>query len=77
MPTLLILFNARVTAPGIFRGVVLAILLGLPAYLIGEWTGSIHLKVGANIGILLVSLAVPLWCARQAPLPARPGAASP
>jgi Na+/proline symporter len=76
MPTLLILFNARVTAVGVFRGVVLAILFGLPVYLTGQWTGNIHLKVGANIGIILISLAVPLWTARreQKPLAGRHGA---
>lgn len=79
MPTLLILFNARVTAAGIFRGVVLAILFGMPVYLIGQWTGNIHLKVGANIGIVLISLAVPLWALRNEKelLPGREGVTLP
>lgn len=60
MPTLVLLFREKVAAWGVFWGVALAIVFGLPVYLIGELTGMMHLKVAANIGIVLISLAVPL-----------------
>lgn len=68
MPTLLILLAKQpIPAKGIFYGVVAAILFGLPTYLYGQWIHNVHLKVTANIGIILISLFLPLWMARQPP----------
>lgn len=60
MPTLVILFREKVAASGVFWGVALAVLFGLPVYLAGELLGIVHLKVAANIGIVAISLALPL-----------------
>jgi hypothetical protein len=60
MPTLLILFRDKLSSGGVFWGVALAILFGLPLYLWGEMTQNINLKVGANIGILIISLVLPI-----------------
>ncbi|MFC1859946.1 hypothetical protein ACFL9U_18230 [Thermodesulfobacteriota bacterium] len=64
MPTLIILFRDKVSAPGVFWGVGLAMAFGLPVYLLGEVNGNVDLKVGANIGIILISLALPLLFSR-------------
>ncbi|WP_207679136.1 sodium:solute symporter family transporter [Desulfonema magnum] len=63
MPTILMLFRKNVPSWGMFWGVASAIAFGLPVYLIGELIGNIDLKVGANIGIVLISLALPLIAA--------------
>jgi Na+/proline symporter len=60
VPTLWLLFGRRVPAGGIFWGVTAAALVGLPCYLAGQFTGSIHLKVAANLGIVLISYLIPL-----------------
>jgi Na+/proline symporter len=59
MPTLIILFKRHVSARGVFWGMLLAMTFGLPVYLIGEFSGNIHLKVSANIGIILISFFIP------------------
>lgn len=61
MPTLLMLFCRRVGARGMFWGASLAMMFGLPTYLAGEISGCIHLKVAANIGILIISFVLPFW----------------
>ncbi|MCP4693127.1 MAG: hypothetical protein GY859_34110, partial [Desulfobacterales bacterium] len=61
MPTLMILFGKRVNSTGLFWGVALAIAFGLPLYLTGAVYGVVHLKVGANIGILLISSILPIF----------------
>lgn len=66
MPTLVILFKEKAPAWGVFWGVALAIVIGLPVYLTGELTGNVHLKVAANIGIVLISFALPVAAARAA-----------
>ncbi|GBC63043.1 hypothetical protein DENIS_4032 [Desulfonema ishimotonii] len=63
MPTLVLLFRKNIPPWGIFWGVALAILLGLPAYLFGQMTGNTGLRVGANIGIVLISLTLPCLAA--------------
>ncbi|HMK35695.1 MAG TPA: hypothetical protein VK463_11555 [Desulfomonilaceae bacterium] len=69
MPTILMLYLQRVPAWGIFWGVALAMAFGLPAYIFGELTNNIHVKVAANIGIILISSIIPLlafWiCGRR------------
>lgn len=60
MPTIFILFRKNVPAWGVFWGVASAIAFGLPIYLFGALTGNTDLKVGANIGIVLISLALPV-----------------
>jgi hypothetical protein len=45
---------------GHLLGVTAAALVGLPCYLAGQFTGSIHLKVAANLGIVLISYLIPL-----------------
>jgi Na+/proline symporter len=64
MPTIVMLYRKSVPAWGMFWGITLAILVGLPLYLIGELTGNVDLKIVANIGILLVSLFMPLAASR-------------
>jgi urea-proton symporter len=59
MPTLLLLFQDKVKAWGVFWGVALAAMIGLPAYLYGELNGNIHMKVGANLGIIIISFILP------------------
>lgn len=59
VPTLFILFCRRLSATPVFWGAFLAMILGLPAYLAGELTGNVDLKVAANIGILIVSFLPP------------------
>ena len=54
-PTVTTLFVERVPSWGVFWGVTLAIGLGLPAYVYGELTGNVDLKVAANIGIVMIS----------------------
>ncbi|MDM8549191.1 hypothetical protein QUF72_03900 [Desulfobacterales bacterium HSG2] len=63
MPTLFILFRKNVPAWGVFWGVASAIAFGLPVYLFGALTGNTDLKVGANMGIVLISLALPVIAA--------------
>lgn len=65
LPTILTLYRADLTARGVFWGIALAIGLGLPLYSIGAWTGNAHLRVGANLVILLASGLVP-WFGRRA-----------
>jgi len=65
LPTLLLLYREDATAAGIFRGVAAAVVFGLPVYLAGELAGNVHLKVAANVGILILSLACPLWAMRK------------
>jgi SSS family transporter len=60
LPTILIIYRKKVPAPGIFWGIFLAIILGLPAYMLGVLKNMLHLKIAANIGILAVSLAIPV-----------------
>jgi Na+/proline symporter len=61
VPTILTLYSDRIPSWGIFTGIALAISVGLPTYLFGELTGNVHAKVAANLGIVLISLAVPLF----------------
>ena len=61
MPTLLMLFRRQVGRRGMFWGIALAMAFGMPVYLLGEFTGNIHFKVGANIGILAISFVLPFW----------------
>jgi len=63
MPTLIILFKEKVTSTGIFWGMLLAMTFGLPVYLLGEMIGNVHLKVSANIGIVLISFILPFLSA--------------
>jgi SSS family transporter len=58
--TLLLLYRKSLSPDAVFWGVVLAILLGMPTYLAGELLGIVHLKVAANLGILLVAGGLPL-----------------
>ncbi len=65
-PTLLTLFSTSMTANGVFWGILVAVVLGVPAYVYGELAPNIHVKVAANIGIVLISLAIPLfWSERN------------
>jgi len=59
IPTLFAVFSKHVTARGILWGGAGAAVLGLPIYLTGVFTGNVHLKVAANIGIIAVSFIVP------------------
>ncbi|MBC8393939.1 MAG: hypothetical protein H8E17_15395 [Deltaproteobacteria bacterium] len=63
MPTLIILFKEKVTSTGVFWGMLLAMTFGLPVYLLGEMIGNVHLKVSANIGIVLISFILPFLSA--------------
>lgn len=63
MPTIILLFRENIPAWGIFWGVASAIVFGLPVYLAGELSSNVHLKVGANIGIVLISGLLPLFSA--------------
>jgi len=40
--------------------------VGLPCYLTGQFTGTVHLKVAANIGIVVISFLIPLIAVRSA-----------
>ena len=60
MPTLVLLYREKIAPWGVFWGVALAVLFGLPLYLAGVLSGNVHLKVAANIGIVLISLLLPL-----------------
>jgi urea-proton symporter len=60
MPTLFALYSSRVAGWGLFWGVLLAVAFGIPSFVYGELAGNIHIKVAANIGILLISGACPL-----------------
>lgn len=60
MPTVLLLFRKNIPAWGVFRGVTGAMIIGLPLYLAGEMLGNVHMKVAANVAIILVSVAFPL-----------------
>jgi Na+/proline symporter len=60
MPTVFILFQKEVPSWGVFWGVTLAMIFGLPVYILGELSGNVHLKVSANIGIILISFALPV-----------------
>jgi len=71
MPTLVIIFREKVSSTGVFWGVALAVLFGLPVYLAGELLGIVHLKVAANIGIVAISLALPLLAGGAEPVEAR------
>jgi urea-proton symporter len=62
MPTILTLYLDRIPAWGIFWGVLSAVIFGVPAYVFGELTNNVHMKVAANIGIVLISLLFP-WIA--------------
>ena len=66
VPTLWLLFRRHVPAWGIFWGVSAAVLVGLPCYLTGQFTGTVHLKVAANIGIVVISFLIPLIAVRSA-----------
>jgi Na+/proline symporter len=59
-PTIFALCSTRVTAWGIFLGVVCASVMGVPSYVYGELTGSVDVKIAANIGIVIVSTLAPL-----------------
>ena len=63
MPTLVMIFKKDVSASGMFWGVLLAIIFGLPMYIYGVLSNNIHIKVGANIGIIIISLLLPLFAA--------------
>jgi Na+/proline symporter len=60
MPTILIVLKDNLSSSGIFGGMALSILFGLPVYLIGEIIGNTDMKVAANIGIVLISLILPM-----------------
>lgn len=60
VPTLLILFKRTINPTGIFWGVLGAMSLGSSLYLYGERINNIHVKVTANIGVILISGAIPL-----------------
>lgn len=64
LPTILTLYMKRIPAWGIFWGVTSAMVLGVPAYVFGELTSNIHVKVAANIGIVLISCLLPLLAVR-------------
>jgi Na+/proline symporter len=59
-PTVLTLYLREIPPWAIFWGVALAITCGLPAYCYGEIFGNIHIKVAANIGIVIISLTLPV-----------------
>lgn len=61
MPTLYLVFRKEVSSEGIFFGVLFAIAAGLPMYIAGETLSNVHLKVGANIFIIVVSFFVPFF----------------
>lgn len=58
--TLLLLYRKALSPDAVFWGAALAILLGMPTYLAGELLDNVHLKVAANIGILVVAGGLPL-----------------
>ncbi len=60
MPTLLVLFRKKMNPNGLFFGIAFAVIFGLPTYLVGQFSGNVDLKVGANIGIVIISLVFPL-----------------
>lgn len=60
IPTILTLYVRRIPAWSVFWGVSVAIAAGLPVYACGAIYGNTDLKVAANVGILLISLALPL-----------------
>jgi urea-proton symporter len=60
IPTILTLYMTRIPSWGIFWGVTSAIALGVPTYFYGELSGNVHVKVMANIGILVISAVFPV-----------------
>ncbi len=69
-PTLAVIFDDRVSARGVFLGVLVAVVVAVPTYLIGVTQGSFALKLGATLVALIVSGGLALLL-RQ---PASPGA---
>ena len=67
MPTIWMLYRERLPEWGIFWGVALAVLFGLPTYLWGEMSGNVDLKVIANLGIVVLSGLMPFLSAMTAP----------
>ena len=66
MPTILTLYMNRIPSWGIFGGVASAIVLGVPTYFYGELAGITHVKVMANLGIIVISTVIPLVAMRMA-----------
>ena len=57
----LVRVQKKVPPWGMFWGVLTAVVFGLPTYLYGELAGNVHLKVAANIGIVLISFLLPVF----------------
>ncbi len=62
MPTILALYSRGLSSGGLFWGILPAILLGIPAYVYGELSNNVDVKVAANIGIVVISAMIPVAC---------------
>jgi Na+/proline symporter len=71
-PTLAVIFDARVTARGLFSGVLLAVVVAVPVYLVGVAQGSLALKLGATLVAVLASGGVTLLLRAPGPRTAAP-----
>jgi urea-proton symporter len=59
MPTILALYAKKLPAGGLFWGILPAVTLGIPAYVYGELSNNVDIKVAANIGIVVISALIP------------------
>jgi Na+/proline symporter len=59
-PTLAVIFDSRVTSRGVFSGVLLAVVVAVPTYLVGVSWDSFTLKLGATLVAVLAGGGVTL-----------------
>jgi Na+/proline symporter len=55
VPTVLSLYWPRLSSSGVFWGVMTAFMLGIPAFIYGNYTNNVTINVMASVGIILVT----------------------
>ncbi len=65
LPTILTLKGKRLTAKGVFVGVLCSILIGMPVFIAGTVTGSAGLKTAGSLCAVLLSGIVSLAMSRR------------
>lgn len=69
VPTVLSLYWDRLSSSGVFWGVLIAFVLGIPAFVYGNYNDITWISVAASVGIILTTLVVALLLPRKTRLP--------